>query len=285
MFTARSAVRLLSARWIIGIVLIQTIFAGVVLAFSGLNLVTTLVLTLIYFGLQCFAVFSTNATLREREVRQRLERVNAELETTQLLLAESSRLNERTRIARELHDAIGHQLTALSLQLEAASHFSNGRGLEHVKQAQMISKELLSDVREVVSTMREAAQLDVSRTLELMVARVSQPFIHLSLPSELVFEDSQRAHTLLRCVQEIITNTLRHAQAQNLWIQIEHTGSAVAVHARDDGRGVATVQQGNGLRGMIERLSTFGGRLEIVEGLERGFALNLTLPLRAQGLP
>src|SRR3546814_12036878 len=80
-----------------------------------------------------------------------LFRSNSELRATRALLAESSRLSERMRISRELHDLLGHHLTALSLNLEVATHVSSGKAQEHVRQAHTLAKLLLTDVREAVS--------------------------------------------------------------------------------------------------------------------------------------
>lgn len=81
----------------------------------------------IYLGFQLFALFTSYTALKEAEGRAQLAQLNAELHTAQALLAESSRLSERLRIARELHDLIGYHLTALSLNLEVASHLTDGK--------------------------------------------------------------------------------------------------------------------------------------------------------------
>ena len=81
----------------------------------------------IYLGFQLFALFTSYTALKEAEGRAQLAQLNTELHTAQALLAESSRLSERLRIARELHDLIGHHLTALSLNLEVASHLTDGK--------------------------------------------------------------------------------------------------------------------------------------------------------------
>ncbi len=87
---------------------------------------------------------------------------------------------------------------------------------------------------------------------------------------------------LLRCAQEIITNTVRHAGARNLWLRCERTeANELAIHARDDGRGALAIRQGNGLTGMRERLAQVGGRLNITTARDQGFALDAWLPLEA----
>jgi signal transduction histidine kinase len=91
--------------------------------------------------------------------------------------------------------------------------------------------------------------------------------------------DPQRAQVLLRCAQEIITNSVRHAQASNLWIRLSATPEGLAMSARDDGCGVSSVHHGNGLTGMTERLVQLGGKLEIESSRGAGFALHAWLPM------
>ncbi len=183
------------------------------------------------------------------------------------------------RIARELHDLVGHHLTALTLNLEVATHLIEGKALEHVQQAHSLAKLLLADVREVVSDMRKDDKVDLAQALRTLVEGVPEPRIHLDLPSDLVMTDPQRAQVLLRCAQEIITNSVRHARANNLWIRLTTARGGLAMSARDDGRGVSEVQAGHGLRGMSERLLALGGKLEIESGRGAGFTLHAWLPV------
>jgi hypothetical protein len=96
----------------------------------------------VYAGFQGFAVLMVETGLREAVARQRLAEVNAELQAAQALLADSTRSVERLRIARDLHDLVGHQLTALTLNLEAAAHHSQGAAAEHVQRSRAAAKAL-----------------------------------------------------------------------------------------------------------------------------------------------
>ncbi|MDX1459971.1 MAG: sensor histidine kinase [Xanthomonadales bacterium] len=235
----------------------------------------------VFLGISLFVFVSSVATLRQHDARDQLRKVNSELRATQALLAENTRMAERVRIARELHDLVGHHLTALTLNLEVVTHLVDGKVLEHVEQARSLAKMLLADVREVVSDMRRGDQVELSHALRTLVEGVPEPHIHLDLPSDNVMIDPHQAHILLRCVQEIITNSVRHARAENLWIRLSVTSDGVAMSARDDGRGVSKVQAGNGLRGMEERLTQLGGKLEVESQRGAGFALHAWVPTEA----
>jgi len=84
---------------------------------------------------------------------------------------------------------------------------------------------------------------------------------------------------MLRCAQEMITNSVRHARAENLWIGLEHDQDKVTLNARDDGQGVKKVEPGNGLNGMAERLRQLGGDLDIESKPGAGFRLQAWVPV------
>ena len=235
----------------------------------------------LFLGISLFAFMSSVVALRQHAARDELRKVNSELHATQALLAENTRIAERVRISRELHDLVGHHLTALTLNLEVATHLTEGKALEHVQQAHSLAKLLLADVREVVSDMREDDTVDLAVALQTLVEGVPEPRIHLELPSELSATDPLRAQILLRCAQEMITNSVRHARAENLWIRLRQNRGGLIMTARDDGVGVDSVEAGNGLTGMSERLKQLGGDLRIESRPGAGFSLHAWMPTEA----
>lgn len=238
----------------------------------------------LFLSISVFAYVSSYVALRQHAARDELRKVNSELRATQALLAENTRIAERVRISRELHDLVGHHLTALTLNLQVATHLVEGKALEHVQQAHSLAKLLLADVREVVSDMRDDDKVDLAAALKTLVEGVPQPRIHLDLPSEVAMTDPGRAQVLLRCAQEVVTNSVRHSEARNLWIRLRPEGDSVELRARDDGRGVEEFVPGNGLIGMQERLRSLGGTLDVITAAGKGFALRARMPLEADTL-
>lgn len=232
----------------------------------------------LFLGISLFAFMTGIVALGQHAARDQLRQVNSELRATQGLLADNTRIAERVRIARELHDLVGHHLTALTLNLEVATHLVEGKALEHVQQAHSLAKLLLADVREVVSEMRGNDTVDLASALRTLAGGTPEPHIHLDLPAGLELSDPQHAQVLLRCTQEIITNCVRHAEADNLWIRVVQDDSGTTLTARDDGRGAAGVAAGNGLVGMRERLRQLGGELTIDSSPGAGFALRARMP-------
>jgi signal transduction histidine kinase len=192
------------------------------------------------------------------------------------MAADRTRIAERLRIAQELHDALGHHLIALTLNLEAAMQRTSGDARDDVEKAQAMARQLLADVRLIVAEQHDV--LDVARALETLVAGVPRPHVHLEIDRELRIDDPERAHIVLRCVQEIVTNAARHSGAENLWIAVERAGDSFRIRAHDDGRGSAESRDGFGLRGMRSRLERAGGELRIDTQPGRGFDVVAVLP-------
>jgi signal transduction histidine kinase len=245
----------------------------------GFSWVEAMMQALLYVGVTGFVFVTSMVGKQQAQARDEQRRLNAELRATRALLAESARVNERTRIARELHDLLGHHLTALSLNLEVASHLIEGPAQGHVGQAHTLARLLLSDVREAVSQIRDSDAIDMAATLLPLADNVPGLTIDMTMPKPFLIDDPERAHVLLRCTQEIITNAVRHAQAQMLRLRYSADGHDIRLQARDDGRGAEDAQAGNGLRGMRERLAAYGGELETETAVGQGFSLRLRLPL------
>ncbi|WP_158592103.1 sensor histidine kinase [Pseudomonas cavernicola] len=236
--------------------------------------------SLLYTSLMLFAVFTADQARREQRGREELTRLNGELRATQHLLSDTARQSERLSIARDLHDTLGHHLTALSIQLQIASHLCEGTGKIQVEKAQQVAKLLLADVRAAVSELRESSALDLRAALAELLAGVPNLAVRLEMSVDFRVDDAARAETLLRAAQEAITNTLRHADASELLIRLYQEGECLYLEARDNGRGTALLQAGNGLRGLKERVQALGGRFSVDSAPGDGFAVRLELPER-----
>lgn len=192
---------------------------------------------------------------------------------------EHSRALERLRVARDLHDTLGHHLTALSMQLEVAARVTDGRAKEHIERAHGIGKLLLADLRSAVSDLREPRPLGMA--LRALVAAPGTLVVHLALAPQLEGIGGDQAEALVRCVQELMTNVERHAGAQNVWITITAGRSAIRLVARDDGQTAPTViAWGNGLTGMRERFSALGGSVDAGRRAAGGFEVEASMPRR-----
>lgn len=231
----------------------------------------------IYLLLQSASVLLLVTLHREEASRRRLAAAHAELAAAGAALAETSRTQERLRISRELHDLVGHQLTALALELEIATHTGADPG-GHVARARTLAGDLLTDVRTTVGQLRGRAP-DLAATLERIAGQLPRPVVHVHV-ADGVAADEERTLAVVRCVQEILTNAIRHGDADTVWIDLSPVpGGGLRLSARDDGRGpAADVVPGNGLRGLDERAGAFGGSVDWGPATPRGFVVTAVLP-------
>ena len=231
--------------------------------------------------LQLLLVFTAQTLRREAETARALAQTNRELRSAQAIIANTVRNAERMRISRDLHDAWGHELTALGLQLEIASNVDEpGKSNDHVLQAKDLARALLAKVRNVVGALREDERVDLHVALDTMAKSVPAPAIHVDISPD-VRVGPEQAHALLRCAQEAVTNSVRHAKADNLWLDVTSDDQGVRLVAHDDGKArEPRSAAGSGLLGMRERIEHLGGRLVVRTEQDLGFTIDAWLPTR-----
>ena len=223
--------------------------------------------SLLFFwvGISSFSYVLSLVAFRQQSAKEELRKLNSELRATQVLLADSSRINERLRISRELHDLIGHHLTALSLNLEVASHLTEGKAQKQVIKAKSIARLLLSDVRDVVSAFRNKGNLNFAQAIIELTDGIPRLNIHIDISDEYTVEDPKLAQAMLRCSQELITNCIKHANASNLWLEFSKNNDNIVIIIKDDGGGHSpSVVEGNGLTGIRERVKQFNGEMTLI---------------------
>ena len=262
--------------WIVA----QTLLASVAMAIHWTPRSAILVMPP-YLGFQILALFVMEALAREAAARRDIARAHAELRAVHEILADSSRIAERLRISRELHDALGHHLTALSLNIEVAIQKSDAATRPHLDTAQSLTRKLLGDVREIAAAVPDRGDVDLAQALQSLVSDVPRPRIHLQIQPGMRVDDPEQAHVIVRCTQEIVTNAVRHSSASNLWIVIARDGGALRIEARDDGTGAAELSAGFGLRSMRDRVEGAGGELHVASRPGSGFEVVALLPGRS----
>lgn len=286
------AALLLRARWALAFAALQVLLA------VGLYLVLPteaeraeqtagLVPAFFYQGLWMVALHGLGFGLgrlaaAQAEKRRWLQAMLAERHSNEQLHDEQLRYGERLDIARELHDLMGHHLTALNLQLQLgqallARQDGLGAGAQ-IDKARQVAERLLADVRHAVSTQREQGGINLNDALRALADGIETPVITLGLDESAARNLPPRtAHALLRCVQEAVTNCVRHARARHLHIQLQSEGAWVVVRVEDDGDGQPKLHPGNGLTGMRERMQELGGSATVLRHTP-GFFIELRCP-------
>ena len=233
---------------------------------------------LLFWTFNLFALVVMNTTRNESLAREKSEALNRELIATQTLLSEATKQAERTRIARNIHDLLGHHLTALTINLQVAQRTSEGAVHENIKQCHSLAKLLLSDVREAVSEIRDRSAIEIKQALQALINNVPQLKIKLNIVDEAVINDVRVADVLLRCTQESITNTLKHSHATELTIDITHAEHVIHLTIIDNAHSktIEPLQKGHGLKGIEERVNDLGGCVEF-KHTTTGFVTQITL--------
>lgn len=284
----------------------------------------------LFWTFNLFSLVMVNSRIKERDARLAVEESNRQLIATQSLLNEAVKQGERVRIARNIHDLLGHHLTALTINLQVASRKSallgdsaklesaKLEGAEHesaelaskteteqaqsntaleraktqsatqeltssIDQCHQLAKLLLSDVREAVSDIRDKSQLDLAASINSLIDKLPSLDVDLRLDESIQISDIQVADTIIKCIQESITNTLKHAQGKQVSIvlkraQSENNEDQITLHITNDGRMPKQIKAGNGLLGMQERIAAIKGDITFL--LDKGkFCAHINIPL------
>jgi signal transduction histidine kinase len=246
---------------------------------------------LFLFGvLMVFVLFMVNALLAERQRREQLRQANDKLRESTAQIEALAMAQERSRIAREIHDSLGHSLTALNIQLESAVKLWQGDPIQShdfLLQAKTMGTTALEDVRRAVATLRTHPLQATS--LSEAIAQLTQQFTESTgiTPRTQVSTPALPSHlqvAVYRIVQEALTNIARHAQASAVDIFVQPVpfaqGGGLSVTVRDDGQGffLEDNSTGFGLKGMRERTEAEGGRFQLISAPGQGCTIQVWLP-------
>lgn len=219
----------------------------------------------------------TRSLVSEQKSRLETERLSEEVETLATEL-------ERTRIAREIHDSLGHTLTSLNIQLDVARRLTERdpvQSKEALETAKELATQSLTDVRMAVQSIRNA-DFNLRSSISSLVKEVSERNA-LAVDAKISVEDlpSAVSFQLFRVVQECLTNILKHANATKVTIEIENKGNSVELNVVDDGRGLQPeyINVGYGIRGMQERVESMNGSVAIHTGPEHGTRIQVIIPV------
>jgi signal transduction histidine kinase len=227
-----------------------------------------------------FVVVYVGVAQRERAARQRTEALAAEV-------AQLAAANERNRMAREIHDTLGHYLTVIHVQLEAARAVIGRdpeRGLLAVTRAQTLAKDGLTAVRQSVKALREEGSVDgIAEQIASIVDSVRDERFSLALTISGTPRPVSAAVALAlhRTTLEGLTNVRKHSGAAHVEIELAFRDNGVVqLRVHDDGKGAVeeTVGTGFGLRGIRERAEQLKGRANYRMAPNQGFTLDVELP-------
>jgi signal transduction histidine kinase len=249
---------------------------------------------LFFFGIFGHVLMRVDAARKETQaLLAELQEAHRQLQTYADRVEELAIAEERNRLAREMHDTLGHRLTVAAVQLEGAQRLisqdpQRAAGMVGVVREQV--SEALSELRRTVATLR--APLEEDLQLHSALQRLVRHFeeatgitVHLMLPDERPELPDPYRVALYRVAQEALTNVQRHAQARDVWLQLTWQDGMVALLVGDNGVGPSrdAEQSGFGLRGLRERAAQLGGEFYVEPRPGGGTQLSLRLPLPVEG--
>jgi two-component system sensor histidine kinase DesK len=251
---------------VIGLLIVGAIGASEELLLHANNWV------LFYTGLFPIIIGAGNTFFAERNrMNHKLRRANEEIE-------QLAKVAERERIARDLHDVLGHTLSVITLKSELAGKLIDRdpeRAGKEIREVEEISRAALTDVRDAIRGYRSRGL-----TAELAHAKSTLETAGLSVQCDAattVALPAMQESVLSLAVREAVTNVVRHAQARTCRMRLEQYNGSCRLQIQDDGLGGSSLE-GNGLRGMRERVEMIGGTLQ--RSTESGTTLIITLPVK-----
>ncbi|MDN4070023.1 sensor histidine kinase [Paenibacillus vini] len=265
----------------IAFALIELVPLSLAVASISLN---DFVFTLPFFAIMLASPFGIRSMVRRQNLEKELDLANQQIK-------ELVKREERMRIARDLHDTLGHTLSLITLKSQLVEKLvlkDPERAQTEAGEIQRTSRAALRQVRELVSDMRAVSVAEgLAEAGEILRAADISLDIEGDAALESVSDLTQNILSL--CIKEAVTNIVKHSEASRCFITISTTDAVVKVSVEDNGNvletgdtitaAAAKVDPGNGLKGMAERLSLIDGSLSLSSGEKNGLRLLVTVPL------
>jgi signal transduction histidine kinase len=254
---------------------------------------TTIANLPVFLAGQVFILVFTQMALGEEKSRREVQQLAEELAEANQRLRESAGQmellaveKERNRMAREIHDGIGHHLTALNMQVKAARAILTvdpARSEDHLIKAEYLSQEALADVRQSISALREnqEEQGDLLDQIQAILTNAENVGLNVKLSTiGAIRALKPEAHlTFYRAVQESVSNTIKHAAANNFTVLVDYSQpQTMRMVIKDDGIGTDDPNGGFGLVGMRERVNLIDGSIMINTSKGKGFEIEIDIP-------
>ncbi|MCP4423910.1 MAG: sensor histidine kinase [Chloroflexi bacterium] len=252
------------------------------------------IVVMIFMQMMARVIFQDEANKREMErLLADFEATNRRLQAYAAQVAELATTEERNRLARDIHDSLGHYLTAVNIQLEKALAYRN-RSPEEAEQAirdaKQSASEALQDVRRSVGALRsEGERFSLRQSLQQLVKGMDDGrfTINLAIAGYETGYSRPALMALYRVAQEGLTNIHKHAQASQVAVEVQLGETEASLCLRDDGRGfdtamiedwIAAPHDTFGLQGIRERLELVRGEMKLTSNTEEGTRLFVTVP-------
>jgi signal transduction histidine kinase len=226
-----------------------------------------------------------NVTMNELSVKtQQLQETNRKLNETMKSLEEMTALRERNRIAREIHDTIGHTLTTVVIEIEAGKRLVKKDpelSVEKLELAQEQVRNGLNDIRSSVKILKDGSELlPFTPSLQVLI-RETEKHAGISVDckiSTLPVLTAEQEKVIYSALQEGLTNGIRHGRSSAFIFSLENANGRIAMKLQDNGVGCGSITLGFGLTAMKERIEEIGGKFDINSSTGQGCCLSIDIP-------
>ncbi|MCB8976512.1 MAG: sensor histidine kinase [Ardenticatenaceae bacterium] len=272
------------ATWLAGFLAVDVMHANDIVAILGGYL---------FFGTFGAGLRQANeARLHSQQLLTELQETHEKLKAYTSQAQQLAVAEERNRLAREMHDSLGHRLTVAVVQMEGAQRLiptNPERSANMIGTMRTQLKQALAELRQTVSALRSPeSSAELNGSLATAVTHLAQTFqeatglpVHLALPDDVPLLPEAHRLALYRAAQESLTNVQRHANARQAWLDLAANDEAVTLTVADDGQGFSKeVADGSfGLIGLRERAEQLGGVVTLGAAEQGGAKLSVQLPI------
>lgn len=254
----------LPERWVYWSIVPALLPYSVVMTYKGFD--PNAILMLVVCGtFQFFAIFAMSKARSESIARQALATTHQQLIDAQSRLSIQAADDERLRIARDLHDSLGHHLTALVIQLQVAEYQAAETQKPQLAHCHQLAKQLLHEIRHAVSHLRQPLQPNLAEQCRVLANNFPQLALQCTIPTDMALDPLSTA-LLAKVTQEAVTNSARHGNASKAQVTLWQHGGSIFYRYVDNGAvSDWPLVEGNGLTGMRERIEQAAGKLYLTQ--------------------
>ncbi|MCU0571283.1 MAG: sensor histidine kinase, partial [Oculatellaceae cyanobacterium Prado106] len=232
---------------------------------------------IIYAAASFFTLMLSHMIVVQRKKDQKIAELSEQVESLSVTL-------ERSRIAREIHDSLGHTLTDLDTQLAVAQTLRShnpAQASQAVDTAKILARQCIEDVSHALSRMRES-NFDLDQALVALLEQLRQTTaLRIEWKVNLPHLPTYQRYQIYCLIKEALMNVQKHAKATDIWVTIHQTEQGITLDLIDNGIGFdpTTYKPGFGIQGMMERVQLLGGQFDIQTEIAQGTQIRITLPL------
>lgn len=242
------------------------------------NNILDILMYIIFISFYIIMLFVIKALVIEKK---KVEKLNEELKQINIEIENLTKTKERNRIAGEIHDNLGHNLMALNMQLDVAYKLtgsSNAQIRDIITKAQALTKTSIDDLRKAVYALKESSSDSLSKAIRNIVDNINNIEIELSIDKKIDYLLANYKNDICLIVKEAITNSIKHGNADKIFIAIKVDNFECIINIHDNGKGCSKLIKGNGLLGIEEKVNFYNGHIIYLE-TEKAFSIMIKFPL------